>query len=143
MIENLRGDQTCETFLVSQPSTDLCGPPLPPVPGLASSRSRSLMGSQGVRDMVRAQASIDLGMLSQARSQLQPVWRPQERSTEEGTKETEEERGDEDVERFIAVPISATEQYLISSTGQTYLTEKLPSPLSSLPIRHQMSSGLG
>ena len=138
MIENLRGDQTYETFLVSQPSTDLCGPTLPPVPGLASSRSRSLMGSQ-----VRAQASIDLGMLSQARSQLQPVWRPQERSTEEGTKETEEERGDEGVERFIAVPISATEQYLISSTGQTYLTEKLPSPLSSLPIRHQMSSGLG
>ena len=139
MIENLRGDQTCETFLVSQPSTDLCGPTLPPVPGLASSRSRS----QGARDMVRAQASIDLGMLSQARSQLQPVWRPQERSTEERTKETEDEREDEDVERFIAVPISATEQYLISSTGQTYLTEKLRSPLSSLPIRHQMSSGLG
>ena len=33
------------------------------------------------------------------------------------------------VERYIAVPISATEQYLISSTGQTYLTEKLPSPI--------------
>ena len=31
--------------------------------------------------------------------------------------------------RFIAVPISATEQYLISSSGQTYLTEKLPSPV--------------
>ena len=144
MIENLRGDQTCETFLVSQPSTDLCGPSLPP--GMASSRSRSLMmGSQGAggRDMVRTQASIDLGMLSQARSQLQPVWRPQERSTEEDIKETEEEREDEEVERFIAVPISATEQYLISSTGQTYLTEKLPTTLSSLPIRHQMSSGLG
>ena len=31
------------------------------------------------------------------------------------------------VERYIAVPISSTEQYLISSSGQTYLTEKLPS----------------
>ena len=68
------------------------------------------------------------------------MWRPQE---EEVTKEKEEEgeAGDEDVERFIAVPISATEQYLISSTGQTYLSEKLPSPLSSMPIRHQMSLG--
>ena len=36
---------------------------------------------------------------------------------------------DSGVERFIAVPISATEQYLISSTGQTYITEKLSSPL--------------
>lgn len=101
------------------------------------------MGS-GQGPGVRAQTSIDLGMLAQARSQLQPVWRPQERSTEEVTKEldNEEKEGeDEDVERFIAVPISSTEQYLISSTGQTYLTEKLPSTLSSLPIRHQMSLG--
>ena len=36
---------------------------------------------------------------------------------------------DSSVERFIAVPISATEQYLISSTGQTYITEKLSSPI--------------
>ena len=104
------------------------------------------MGS-GQGPGVRAQTSIDLGMLAQARSQLQPVWRPQERSNEVVTRELDKEGeegedGDEDVERFIAVPISSTEQYLISSTGQTYLTEKLPSTLSSLPIRHQMSLGL-
>ena len=65
------------------------------------------------------------------------MWQPRE---EEVTKEKKEEGevGDEDVERFIAVPISATEQYLISSTGQRYLSEKLP---SSMPIRHQMSLG--
>ena len=40
-----------------------------------------------------------------------------------------ETSGDNSVERFIAVPISATEQYLISSTGQTYITEKLSSPI--------------
>ena len=38
--------------------------------------------------------------------------------------------------RFIAVPISATEQYLISSTGQTYLTEKLPSPVPGALCAH-------
>ena len=149
LIENLRSDQTCETFLVSQHSgSDLCGGSLqPPPPPMVSSRPRGHMMGSGQGPGVRAQTSIDLGMLAQARSQLQPVWRPQERSNEEVTKEIDKEgeegeAGDEDVERFIAVPISSTEQYLISSTGQTYLTEKLPSTLSSLPIRHQMSLGL-
>jgi len=36
------------------------------------------------------------------------------------------------VERYIAVPLSATEQYLISSSGQAYLTEQLP-PLMPPP----------
>ena len=103
---------------------------------------------------MRPQASIDLGMLhqvpphchsckvlaghcAQARSKLQPVWAQQ-------PQESLQEDQDQDVERcgvvmlpalltttcrFIAVPISATEQYLISSSGQTYLTEKLPSPV--------------
>ena len=65
------------------------------------------------------------------------MWQPREEEVTK-EKEVEGEAGDEDVERFIAVPISATEQYLISSTGQTYLSEKLP---SSMPIRHQMSLG--
>ena len=140
LIENRRGNQTCETYLVSQQTeSGLCGSSLlsqPQPRPLASSGSRSLMG-------MKTQASIDLGMLHQARSQLQPVWRPQERSSESNKEQLGEEelREEEDVERFIAVPISATEQYLISSTGQTYLTEKLPSPLSSFPIRHQMSLG--
>ena len=138
LIENRRGNQTCETYLVSQQTeSGLCGSSLLSHPQpLASSGSRSLMG-------MKTQASIDLGMLHQTRSQLQPVWRPQERSSESNKEQLGEEelREEEDVERFIAVPISATEQYLISSTGQTYLTEKLPSPLSSFPIRHQMSLG--
>ena len=103
---------------------------------------------------MRPQASIDLGMLhqvpphchsckvlsghcAQARTKLQPVWAQQ-------PQESLQEDQDQDVERcgvvmlpalltttcrFIAVPISATEQYLISSSGQTYLTEKLPSPV--------------
>ena len=103
---------------------------------------------------MRPQASIDLGMLhqvpphchsckvlaghcAQARSKLQPVWAQQ-------PQESLQEDQDQEVERcgvvmlpalltttcrFIAVPISATEQYLISSSGQTYLTEKLPSPV--------------
>ena len=44
---------------------------------------------------------------------------------------TESSNVDNSVERFIAVPISATEQYLISSTGQTYITEKLSSPITT------------
>ena len=73
------------------------------------------------------------GHCAQARSKLQPVWANQ-------PQESLQEDQDQDVERcgvvmlpalltttcrFIAVPISATEQYLISSSGQTYLTEKL------------------
>ena len=59
LIENLRGDQTCETFLVSQHSgSDLCGVSLqPPPPPVVSSRSRA--------HMMTGQTSIDLGMLAQ------------------------------------------------------------------------------
>ena len=60
---------------------------------------------------INNQASIDLGMLQHARPDYDPA--------------------QDCVERYIAVPISATEQYLISSTGQTYLTEKLASPVLS------------
>ena len=86
------------------------------------------------------------GHCVQARSKLQPVWaqQPQESLQEEAATRDQ----DQDVERcgvvmlpallttccrFIAVPISATEQYLISSSGQTYLTEKLPSPVPGAP----------
>lgn len=81
---------------------------------------------------MKPQASIDLGMLQQARNQLQPVWDVQESKTSSECVETYNQMSQDDsdvVERYIAVPISATEQYLISSTGQTYLTEKLPSPI--------------
>ena len=67
-----------------------------------------------------------------ARNQLQPVWDVQESKTSSECVETYNQMSQDDsdvVERYIAVPISATEQYLISSTGQTYLTEKLPSPI--------------
>ena len=62
----------------------------------------------------------------QARSELQCVG---EKDKPEDFPDCEPAVAESGVERFIAVPISATEQYLISSTGQTYITEKLSSPI--------------
>merc|ERR1712018_425244 len=96
----------------------------------------SLLVSQPARRPVRQinyQASIDLGMLQQVRSELQCVGESEKPEDfpdcEPGV--TESSNVDNSVERFIAVPISATEQYLISSTGQTYITEKLSSPITT------------
>ena len=68
-----------------------------------------------------------------ARSQLQPVWCNEESQASKEIVERQETQAeaDEVVERYLAVAISDTEQYLISSTGQTFLTEKLPSPVNN------------
>ena len=163
LIENRRlgpgpGEVTDSYLLTQARPPDLRAAPAPP-PG-PRGHQRPLLGG------MRPQASIDLGMLHQvlphsvtqrfqaghcvqARGKLQPVWaqQPQESLQEEAATRDQ----DQDVERcgvvmlpallttccrFIAVPISATEQYLISSTGQTYLTEKLPSPVPGAPCPH-------
>ena len=134
LIENRQAGKTCETLLVSQPAR--------------SSRERE---HRPVRQ-INNQASIDLGMLQQVR-QGKGLMRPgeddddcQARSELQCVGETdrpgdfpdcqsavvESSSVDNSVERFIAVPISATEQYLISSTGQTYITEKLSSPIINM-----------
>lgn len=179
LIEKQRG-KTSETFLLQQPlSSPTPRPPAPPPKNLGG---------------LPVQASIDLGMLHQARSSLNPVgagsvvqdphyqvpkqlsshqgslsgeasWAAQSQS-QWGARESIRERFKElsgeaadrclllpdsvgsleclprdlpsclppptSVERYIAVPLSATEQYLISSSGQAYLTEQLP-PLMPPP----------
>jgi len=151
LIENKRG-KTCETFLLQQQPINS-----------PSTTSRPFHGMPSLASMP-GQASIDLGMLQQAKSNLHSVFQ----SPAEGKQITSQNscewpppiprdsrdrvancRSDESdfhldqelllpdpeyrtgpqttVERYIAVPISSTEQYLISSSGQTYLTEKLPS----------------
>jgi len=181
LIEKQRG-KTSETFLLQQPlSSPSPRPPVPPPKALSG---------------LPVQASIDLGMLHQARSALHPVggatsvvqdphyqvpkqlsshqgslsgdatWAAQSQSqwgARESIRERFKELGGEgadsrclllpdsvgsleclprdlpsclppptSVERYIAVPLSATEQYLISSSGQAYLTEQLP-PLMPPP----------
>lgn len=132
LIENRRAGHACETFLVSancNSGNSLASHNASSGPsrhGLVGPHNRSLLSG------MKPQASIDLGMLQQARNQLQPVWDVQESKTSSECVETYNQMSQDDsdvVERYIAVPISATEQYLISSTGQTYLTEKLPSPI--------------
>ena len=106
MIENRQPGKTSETLLLSHQTRQ-------PQPF-----SRKQQDHRPGR--INNQASIDLGMLHHARSELHQV--------------AERERPvdfQESVERYIAVPISETEQYLISSTGQTYLTEKISSPVLS------------
>ena len=60
------------------------------------------------------QVSIDLGQLQQARSGLQTAG---EAGRGAGLGR-EADQPDWETERYIAVPLSATEQYLISSSGQ-------------------------
>ena len=115
-----------------------------------SQPARSSREHRPVRQ-INNQASIDLGMLQQVKqpSLTGLVMTPgddhhdcQARSELQCVGETDrpgdfpdcepavvDSNVDNSVERFIAVPISATEQYLISSTGQTYITEKLSSPI--------------
>jgi len=182
LIEKHRGGKPSETFLLQQPLSSPAPKPPPPPP--------KALGGMPV------QASIDLGMLHQARSALHPVppsslqehqphyqipkhchgpgsfqppglaaqdsfggslggdcldWQAREAIRErfmEGMSEGERclllpdpSMGSMEclprdlpsclpppssVERYIAVPLSATEQYLISSSGQAYLTEQLP-----------------
>ena len=75
MIENRQGGKTSETLLLSHQAR----------PNLA----RKQQDQRALR--INNQASIDLGMLHQARSQLQPVWRPQERSSESNKEQLGEE----------------------------------------------------
>ena len=111
MIENRQPGKACETLLLSHQGRQ-------PSHRKLQDHTRSLR--------MNNQASIDLGMLHHARSELHHL--------AEGERPEDCQPSHESVERYIAVPISATEQYLISSTGQTYLTEKLPgvsSPVTS------------
>ena len=150
LIENRRAGHACETFLVS---TNNCnsGNSLASHNASSGSSRHGLVGPHNrslLSGAMKPQASIDLGMLQQvlwsqflclfhfiilkARNQLQPVWDVQESKTSSDCIQKYNQMSEDDsetVERYIAVPISATEQYLISSTGQTYLTEKLPSPI--------------
>lgn len=170
LIEKQRG-KSSETFLLQQPlSSPAPRPPAPPPKSMG----------------LPVQASIDLGMLHQARRDLQPVtsqggsfqdqpyyqvpkhcqgsyqgslasdWQARDSIRERLREQQGEERclllpdpspgsleylprdlpsclpPPSSVERYIAVPLSATEQYLISSSGQAYLTEQLP-PLMPPP----------
>lgn len=161
LIEKQQRGKTSETFLLQQPLSS----PAPRPPGLGC---------------LPVQASIDLGMLHQARSALHPVpthqspcrdqphyqvpkhlshqgslagdWQARESIRDRLRELQGEDRclllpdlsspgsmehlprdlpsclpPPSSVERYIAVPLSATEQYLISSSGQAYLTEQLPS----------------
>ena len=160
MIENKRG-KTCETFLLQQKPVNS-----------PSTASRPFHGMPALKSL-QGQASIDLGMLQQAKSNLHSVYQTSAEGKQIMSQNSSEWppsmprdsydriancRADEsdfhfdqelllpdpdyrsgpqtNVERYIAVPISSTEQYLISSSGQTYLTEKLPSASTPSSSEH-------
>lgn len=151
LIENKRG-KTCETFLLQQQPVHSPSTASRPFHGLPS--LQSLQGQTSIDLGMLQQAKSNLHSVyqtpaegKQIMSQNSCEWPPSmprdscDRTANCRTEDSDFHFDQElllpdpdyrsgpqtNVERYIAVPISSTEQYLISSSGQTYLTEKLPS----------------